>query len=178
MKRSTIAMMSVVVLFAGGCNRLDVIPDRLADRVDRDLKYSDIKENPKTYRGKLMLTGGKVLSAYRLKEGTRIEVLQIPLSEGLIPTGRKAESNGRFVVIDRSERVSDPIIFDDKTRITVVGEVVGATTVNIDEVQQQVPELALKHITVWDWDRSGRPYAYGYPYGYGLGVTSVIPIIW
>ncbi|MBX3333743.1 MAG: Slp family lipoprotein [Nitrospira sp.] len=169
-----ISIMSVGLLFVSGCNRKDVVPDRLEGKVDRDLRYSDIKRNPEAKKGKLMLAGGKVLSATRVKDGTRIEVLQIPLSEDLMPTGKETESQGRFVVIDRSDNVSDPAVFDDENkRITAVGEVLGTTTIQIDETQQQVPQLALKHVTVWDWDRvkSGyTPYAgYGYPYGWGYG---------
>ncbi|NGZ04712.1 MAG: hypothetical protein CV090_16850 [Nitrospira sp. WS238] len=178
-----IAMMSVGLLFINGCNRADVIPDRLEGKVDRDLRYSDIKNNPQAKKGKLMLAGGKVLSAERMKDGTRIEVLQIPLSEDLMPTGQETESKGRFVVIDRGDNISDPAIFaDEDKRITVVGEVLGTTTIQIDEMNQQVPQLALKHVTVWDWDRvkSGYiPYAgYGYPYGWGYRGYYGYPYYW
>lgn len=178
-----IATMSSVVLFAGGCHRTDVIPERLEGKVDRDLRYVDIKGNPQAHRGKLMLAGGRVLSAQRVEGGTKIEVLQIPLSDDLIPTGRETESKGRFVVIDRSGQVSDPAIFDDeKKRITVVGEVLGATTITIDEVREQVPQLALKHVTVWDWDRMKTGYypyyGYGYPYAWGYRGYYGYPFYW
>ncbi len=178
-----ISMLSVVLLFVSGCNRKDVIPERLEGKVDRDLRYSDIKHDPQAKKGKLMLAGGKVLAAERMKDGTRIEVLQIPLSEDLMPTGRVTESKGRFVVIDGGDQVSDPAIFDDeKKRITVVGEVVGSTTITIDEAQQQVPQLALKHVTVWNWDRvkgGYAPYAgYGYPYGWGYRGYYGHPYYW
>jgi len=176
-------VMSSVVLLAAGCNRTDVIPERLEGKVDRDLRYADIKNNPEAHKGKLMLAGGKVLSAKRMQDGTLIEVLQIPLSEDLIPTDRETESKGRFVVIDRGGQVADPAIFDDeKKRITVVGEVLGTTTIKLDEVQQQVPQLALKHITVWDWDRvkpGYRPYyGYGYPYAWGYRGYYGYPLYW
>ena len=118
-----------------------------------------------------MLAGGKVLSAKRTQQGTVIEVLQIPLSEELIPTASDTDSKGRFVVIDRKgDQVSDPAVFDDeKKRVAVVGEVLGSTTIKIGDVQQQVPELAVKHITIWDWDHmnSGPGPYYGYAYRYG-----------
>jgi outer membrane lipoprotein len=179
----TIIMMSVALLFVSGCNRADVIPDRLEGKVDRDLRYADIKHNPQAHKGKLMLAGGKVLSAKRVEAGTRIEVLQIPLSEELIPTGRDTETKGRFVVIDRDGQVSDPAIFDeDDKRITVVGEVLGTTTVTIDDVQEQVPQLALKHLTVWDWDRVNSGYGpysgYNYPYGWGYRSYYGHPYYW
>jgi outer membrane lipoprotein len=178
-----ISMLSVAFLFVNGCNRTDVVPDRLEGKVDRDLRYSDLKDDPQAKKGKLMLAGGKVLSAKRVEDGTRIEVLQIPLSGDLMPTGRESESKGRFVVIDGGDQVSDPAIFDDeKTRITVVGEVMGSTTITIDEAQQQVPQLALKHVTVWDWDRvkgGYAPYAgYGYPYGWGYRGYYGYPYYW
>jgi outer membrane lipoprotein len=175
--------VALLCLVASACQRQDVIPERLEGRVDRDLRYSDIKNNAEHYRGKLMLAGGQVLSAKRTEGGTRLEVLQIPLSEDLIPTGKDTESKGRFVVIDRGDQVSDPAVFnDDKKRVTVVGEVLGMTTTQIDEVQQQVPQLALKHITVWDWDRvkSGYYpyYGYAYPYAWGYGGYYGWPYYW
>jgi len=130
-----------------------------------------------------MLAGGKVLSAKRTQNGTLIEVLQIPLSGDLIPTGKDTESKGRFVILDRnSDQVPNPAVFNDENRrVTIVGEVLGMTMIRIDDVKQQVPELAIKHITIWDWDHVNRgygPYAgyaapsgwkgysghYGYPY--------------
>ena len=170
MKRASLWLSIVLLGFvSSACQSKDVIPERLEGRVDKDLRYSDIKNNPEAYRGKLMLAGGKVLSAKRTKNGTLIEVLQIPLSGDLMPTGKETESKGRFVAIDSAgDQVADPAVFNDENkRVTIVGEVLGMTTVQIDEVQQQVPQLAVKHITVWDWDRmsSGyRPYGgYGYP---------------
>ena len=184
MKRASLWLSIVLLGFvASACQSQDVIPDRLEGRVDKDLRYSDIKNNPETYRGKLMLAGGKVLSAKKTQNGTLIEVLQIPLSEDLMPTGQETESKGRFVVIDSAgDQVSDPAVLDDNKRVTVVGEVLGMTTIQIDEVRQQVPQLAVKHITVWDWDRmsSGyRPYGgYGYPHAWGYRGYYGHPFYW
>ena len=183
MNRLMIAVLSSVVLFAAGCNQKDVIPERLEGKVDRDLRYADIKHNPEAYKGKLMLAGGKVLSAKRTHEGTRLEILQIPLSEDLMPTGKETESKGRFVVIDRGGEVSDPEVFnDEKKRVTVVGEVLGTTSIKIDEIQQEVPQLAVKHVTVWDWDRVKAGYSpyvgYGYPYAWGYRGYYGYPYYW
>ena len=174
MKRASLSLsIALLCLLAIACQHTtDVIPDRLEGPVDRDLRYADIKDHPETYRGKLMLAGGKVLSAKRTQQGTVLEVLQIPLSEELIPAGSDTETKGRFVIIDRNnDKVPDPAVFDDeKKRVTIVGEVLGMTTIKIDDVYQQVPELAVKNITVWDWDRRnsgyGPYYSYAYRYGY------------
>ena len=174
MRRASLLLsIALLCLVANACQHTtDVIPDRLEGRVDRDLRYADIKDHPETYRGKLILAGGEVLSAKRTQQGTALEVLQIPLSEELIPAGSDIETKGRFVIIDRNnDKVPDPAAFDDeKKRVTVVGEVLGMTTIKIDDVQQQVPELAVKNITIWNWDHrnsgNGPSYRYAYRYGY------------
>ncbi|BFU90608.1 MAG: putative Outer membrane lipoprotein, Slp family [Nitrospira sp.] len=185
MKRASLALsVALLCLVTSACQRTaDVIPDNLKGRVDRDLRYADIKDHPESYRGKLMLAGGKVLSAKRTQQGIELNVLQIPLSAELIPAGPDSETKGRFVIIDRKDQVPDPAVFDDeKKRVTVVGEVLGSTTIKIDDVQQQVPELAVKHITIWDWDHMnagyGPYYGYGYPYAWGYRGYYGYPFYW
>lgn len=170
MKVLTIAGMAAWVLFTIGCNRTGIIPEQLEGKTDLNLQYADIKPNPEAYKGKLLLAGGKVMSAKQLAEGMELEVLQIPLSR-LIPDGSETEARERFVIIDSSRQVSDPAIIENGKRITIVGEVLGTTTVTIEKVQQSVPLLALKHVTVWEWDRTksedARHYSSGYPiWGY------------
>lgn len=166
----TIAGMTVLVLVTGGCMRTDIMPDQFEGKIDRNLRYADLELSPETYKGKLMLLGGRVLSGERLPEGTKLEVLQTSLSR-MIPDGPESDSKGRFVVIDRSEQITNPEIFTSEKRITLVAEVLGTTTVRIDAAQQPVPLLALKHVTVWDWDRpkagDAQYYGHGYPiWGY------------
>jgi outer membrane lipoprotein len=145
----------------------------------------EVKDNPDAHRGKLMLAGGKVLSAKRLEEGTRIEILQYPLSEDLIPETHDERSRGRFVAIDiGGKNVIDPAVLekkdDEDKLVTVVGEVLGATTITIDEAQVQVPYLKIKHITVWDRNRRGYWPYYGYypPYRWGYWGYYGYPYYW
>jgi len=169
MRRVLVAMLSLLALSATACHRQDVIPQGLEGKVDRHLRYVEVKSNPDAYRGKLMLAGGKVLSAQRLKEGTQVEVLQIPLSSDLVPEEQQEESKGRFVAIDHGQNVVDPAVLEDNKLVTIVGEVIGSTTIKIDEVEQRVPELEIKHVTVWDRDRLRPYYGYRAPYAWGYG---------
>ncbi|ALA59123.1 Slp family lipoprotein [Nitrospira moscoviensis] len=185
MNIAVLLMASLVLLSPAACSREQVIPEHLEGRVEKDLRYVQVKENPEAYRGKLMLAGGKVLKAKRLQEGTRIEILQYPLSEDLIPATEDEPSKGRFVAIDLGDKnVIDPVVLekedDEEKLVTVVGEVMGTTTVKIDQVQQPVPELAIKHITVWDRDNRGYWPYYGYypPYRWGYGGYYGYPYYW
>ena len=50
------------------------------------ITFLQVKATPDSYKGQTVTWGGEVLSARRLKEGTRIEILQLPLASSLRPT--------------------------------------------------------------------------------------------
>jgi outer membrane lipoprotein len=163
-------VLAPLLLFcASACAQRDVIPQRLEDRLDRDLRFAEVQRQPDAYRGKLMLVGGKVMSVKPVKDGTRIELLEMPLSPDLLPDVTRQGANSRFVVMDLDKKISDPAVLENNELITIVGEVLGSDIVTIDEHTQQVPKFAIRHVTVWERD-SLLPF-HGYtvptPSGYG-----------
>lgn len=93
-----------------------------------------------------MLVGGEVLNAKRLSEGTVLEVLQLPLSNGQ-PVGERSASRGRFLAIQKS--FLDPATLSQSPRVTIVGEVAGARTQPLDESVHVYPVLEIKDVKVW-----------------------------
>ncbi|MCA9422609.1 MAG: Slp family lipoprotein, partial [Nitrospira sp.] len=80
---------------AGGCASSPVeIPEILQNQIDPTLRFSDVIQHPEAYQGKMLMLGGEVLSAKRLAEGTRLEVLQIPLDEYQRPVLTRTDSQG------------------------------------------------------------------------------------
>ena len=180
MKRIVWLALSVAAL--AGCSRYNVIPDRLEPQVNREVAFEQIKQSPSAYQGQLVVLGGQVLSADRLEDKTRIQVLQWPLTDDLMPANERAKSSGRFVVVDPGKDMGkdslDPAVVKNGTPVTVVGEVVGQTRIKIGETEQEVPKVRIADLTVWDkerWERDymyyrpywGYPYWWGYPYRYG-----------
>jgi outer membrane lipoprotein len=102
-----------------GC-AASVLPASLQLQVDRTLAFAQLKDSPDSYRGRLVIAGGEVLSAKRLKEGTRV---------------------------------------------TIVGEVTGATTLPLDETDYAYPTLEIKHLKVWPMrdNQTSRPGSYSGP---------------
>lgn len=138
-----------------------VIPSEFNDRVDRTVTFDRLREAPLSYKERLIVLGGVVLSAKRLKEGTRIEVLQLPLDKDLEPVGHLTDSHGRFIALHKD--FIDPVTLPPLTRITVVGEVVGAITLPLDEVDYAYPVLDSKAMTIWPTKPPAfwfRPYPY------------------
>jgi outer membrane lipoprotein len=139
------AMLPVLLLF--GCASSNVVPPSLQQQVDRNLTYSQLKESPDSYRGHVVVLGGEVLSAKRLKNGTRIEILQLPLGESLDPGSDRTASEGRFLAVQRD--FLDPAVVPPGTRVTVTGEVTGGTVLPLDETEYTYPTLEIKHLKVW-----------------------------
>jgi outer membrane lipoprotein len=119
-----------------------------------------------------VLLGGEVLSAKRLRDGTELEILQLPVNEDDPPGERRSESQGRFLAVARDGL--DPASLPSGTRVTVIGEVTGDMVQRLDESEYRYPTLDLKHLHVWEpADYQRRRSAYprvGVFGGMGLGM--------
>jgi outer membrane lipoprotein len=109
--------------------------------------------------------GGEVLSAKRLKEGTRIEVLEISLDRSLQPETDRTLSRGRFIAIQKE--FLDPATIPPGTRLTIIGEITGAVADKLDETDYTFPTVEVKFLKVWQRSEaySHIPYYY-YPPSY------------
>ena len=159
---------SLVVL---GCSSSPVrIPEALQPQIDQNLTFTEVLTSPGSYRGRLMLLGGEILKAKRLKEGTQVELLQLPLNKDQEPTMDLTQSQGRMLVLHQAPL--DPATLTPGMLVTFVGEVSGALIEKIDEADYRYPTLTVKHWYVWppatvDGWRSGPSYGvYG---GMGVG---------
>ncbi len=158
MKVYAAIVMSMVL---AGCAGTPVVPPELKDKVDWTVSFLQVKASPQSYRGRVIVVGGMVLSAKPLKERTRIEVLQLPLDGEQEPMGPLTDSQGRFLVFHKE--FIDPATIPFGTRLTVVAEVVGSETLKLDEIEYVYPTLESKSLTVWPPKVPGmwyRPYPY------------------
>ncbi len=115
-----------------------------------------MRNEPTVHQGVMVLLGGEVLSANRLTEGTRLEILQLPLDGSDEPVLDRTTSQGRFLAFESA--FLDPATLPPNTRVTLVGEVTGATRANLDEMEYRYPTVIIKHLYVWpepEWDPPG-----------------------
>jgi len=170
---TTVPLLLVIVL--GGCATSNVVPPALQAQVDKSLTFAQLRESPDSYRGRLLVVGGEVLSAKRLKEGTRIEVLHIPLNGSMQPESDRTLSQGRFIAVQKD--FLDPATIPPDTRLTITGEVTGAVTAKLDETEYTYPVLEIKALKVWPRSEAQRymtpsyypPSYYWRPYYYPFG---------
>ena len=90
-------LLSILVLFVAlaGCASTQEAEDR------QSLTFLQVKAAPDSFKGQSVAFGGKVLTARRQKDSTRIEILQLPLDRSLHPGYDLTQSQGRFIAVQR-----------------------------------------------------------------------------
>jgi outer membrane lipoprotein len=130
------------------------------------LTFLEVKAAPDSFQGQQAVFGGKVLTARRQKDGTRIEILQLPLDRSTRPVYDLTQSQGRFIAIYRE--FLDPATIPPGTRVTVTGQVASSVTLPLDETDYTYPVLNINRVRVWDMSenmsRRMRPYMGSSPY--------------
>lgn len=159
--------LSIAVMLTACASSSDTIDQAQAG--PQTPPFTQIKTAPDSFKGQNLVLGGQVLTARRMKDGTRIEVLQLPLNEWQQPTVDLMQSQGRFVAIQRE--FLDPATLPHGTFITVTGEVMGSMTLPLDETNYSYPIVDIKSLHTWvptqdsnQW--RSRPYPYYSPFGH------------
>jgi outer membrane lipoprotein len=166
--KAWVVILSLIVV---GCSSSAAgIPETLEPQIDKNVTFTEVLASPESYKGHLILLGGEVLKAKRLKEGTQVELLQLPLNKYQEPTTDLTQSQGRVLVLH--QEFLDPATLTPGMLVTFVGEVSGAVIDKMDEVDYRFPTLTVKHWHVWSPatfdDRRGGPY-FGVFGGGGVG---------
>jgi len=95
-------VLGVYFVFMAGCSGVQVVPKDMEDQVNRDISFVKLLENPLPYKGQILVVGGQILSAKRLKNATQIEVLQLPLNRNMQPVESLQKSKGRFLALQEN----------------------------------------------------------------------------
>jgi outer membrane lipoprotein len=174
-KNRIFLVLLLSVLTVSGCNQHHVIPEHLEKQVNKNVSFIQIQNDPEAYRGKLVIIGGKILAVDRQKKFSRLEALQLPLSDDYLPLDQPTARKERFMAICAGSDPLDPEIVRPETVITLVGEVKGSTPITVEHEEKNIPVFDIKDLTIWDKHRHEGPMveARGWyysplyvPYGY------------
>ena len=152
--RYLFCIWSVASILLAGCSSQRIVPESMEPLVDRTVLFSDVQASPESYKGRVLVLGGEVLNAKRLRDSTQIELLQLPLGDGEEPSVDRQQSQGRFFALQ--QEFLDPATVVKGTRVTIVGEVSGAKTDRLDDVEYRYPIMIVKHLHVWPVQTYGR----------------------
>jgi outer membrane lipoprotein len=153
----TLLSTLVVLVMLAGCASTQEPEDRQA------LTFLQVKAAPDSFKGQTAVFGGRVLTARRQKDSTKIEILQLPLDQSGRPGYDLTQSQGRFIAQQRE--FLDPATLPPGTRIVVTGIVSGSMTLPLDETDYTYPVIDIKGVQVWagpeDVARRTNPYYMG-----------------
>jgi outer membrane lipoprotein len=165
----------VLLLSLSGCVNSHLVPSHLHSQVSRDISFADIKADPERFKGRIVVIGGHVLNAKRLKDQTEVEVLQLPLDRSDQPIANLMNSKGRFLAF--SKAVLDPAAVPPGSYVSMVAEVLGSQTAMLEDTTYSYPVFTVKSFKVWPksqqyarpfpfWDRWNYPFddPWTYPY--------------
>jgi outer membrane lipoprotein len=139
------SLISGLILLSG-CAMTDDRADGLPSGTPQ-ISYAEVKATPESYSGQSVTFSGKVLEARRLKEGTRIIILQLPLTSSLQPTMDLSRSEGRFVALQKD--FLDPATVPPGTFLTVTGALAGTVVMPLDETEYTYPLVHITNLRVW-----------------------------
>ena len=154
MKNTWWTLIGCLLLTASGCASTDDLSETGQSNTPQ-ITFLQVKAAPDSYKGQAVTFGGEVLGARRLKEGTRIEILQLPLTSSLHPTLDLSKSQGRFVAMQRE--FLDPATIPSGTFVTITGDVAGSVTMPLDETEYTYPIVEIKKLHVWINSDEGAP---------------------
>lgn len=165
--RSAAVGLLCALLVLPGCITSELVTKEMESQVARDIPFEALKAEPDKFKGRVVVLGGKVLAAKRLKEGTQIEVLQLPLDGADAPIMNLPQSKGRFLAYQ--EAFLDPATIPEGTAVSMIVEVTGARTLPLDEVDYTYPTLKIRTLKIWPehrympWPGPYYPYWYSSP---------------
>ncbi|TLY43398.1 MAG: hypothetical protein E6K59_07165 [Nitrospirae bacterium] len=169
--------LAAVLLLVTGCVSSQLVPTDMEPQIARDLSFEALKAESEKFRGRVVVLGGKVLSAKRLKEATQIEVLQLPLDKADAPIMTLPQSKGRFLAYQ--EGFLDPATLPAGTAVSMIAEIMGAKTLPLDEAEYTYPTVKIRTLKIWPQERYASPWPYPYyPYFYRYPYRPFSPYWW
>lgn len=142
-----------------------------------DISYQQLSRQVEQFQHQTVRWGGVIVEVENAEDLARLTVVHFPLTRYGKPITSE-NSDGRFVVL--SEGFLDPIIYAKGKLITVIGQVEGSETQQIDKRTLTLPVIRLQENHLWpeSYAESSRAYnpkhdapflGYGY---YGTGSYS------
>jgi outer membrane lipoprotein len=151
-------------LALAGMGCAHVISDSLRQQAAPMVSFAEIRANPEALKGRTVILGGEILHTSNLREGTRIEILQRPLSSSGTPV-LTDQTGGRFMAF--CEEYLDPAVYAPRRRITVAGQVLGSYMGKVGEVDYLYPLISCAETHLFPSARAEVSRYTAYPWWYG-----------
>ncbi|MBE0426124.1 MAG: Slp family lipoprotein [Nitrospirae bacterium] len=171
MKKFLFVIIPVFFLFILSC--APVLRKEVMDVAIRDVSFSDIKQNPAFYRGKIFVLGGIIVNTRATPEDSLIEALYVPVDSRGYLKGVGTLHNRFLAIFPMESGLLDPMVFRPQREITLAGEFIGTREGKIDEMDYVYPLFRIKELYLWEEKKEYyivpyyyEPYPYWWDYPY------------
>ncbi len=166
-------LMLTTTLLASGC--ATTIPKEVMERVNRNITFEALKENPTAYEGQTVLLAGVIVKTTNTPTGATLEIYQTQMDWEDRPAHTDV-SKGRFLA--QYGEFLDPEIFSKQRQVTVAGKVLGVKRMKLGEMEYPYPVIGAEAIHLWKkiktppydpypWYPMGAPWGpWGGPWGF------------
>lgn len=137
------------------------------------LNLTQVKANPQTTRGVMVIWGGRIINTINTTNGGEIYVLELPLGHKERPNADYTASTGRFIAL--SPEFLDPAVYARGRLVTIAGRTQGVRNQRLQTIMYRYPLLKVQQIHLWTgrqsdiplwWDGGTSWYYPGGPNGY------------
>ena len=158
----------LVIIISIGClsGCAHVISEDVLEESNRDISFDELRKNPDTYSGQMVLLGGVIVESLNKKEGTLLEIYQTEIESEGMPINLDV-SDGRFLAL--YEGFLDSEIYRAGRKVTIAGRVKGKRVKKLGQVDYHYPYLIIKEMHLWEEEKWYRyePHPYpSYPWGF------------
>ncbi len=145
------------------------IPKAVLEKVNRNITFEALKENPMAYEGQMVLLAGVIVKTTNTPTGATLEIYQTEMDWEERPTNTDV-SGGRFLL--EYGDFLDPEIYSKQRLVTIAGKVLGVKFMKLGEMEYPYPLILAEAIHLWKKIKSlpydPNPwYPMGAPWGWG-----------
>ena len=141
-----------------------VISSEVRAGLDSSLPYTQIAASPEAYIGRRIMLGGTIVEVHNLRDGTRLEILQYPITRRGRPQ-TDAAPGGRFLVF--TPEYLEREVYRPGRAVTVAGRIAAVQSLPLGETMYTYPQLEPQELHLWEVG-SGFPQLH---FGFGFGFS-------
>jgi len=159
-----IFIITAVLMVFSACT--PVLNREVMDHGTRDVSFTQLRDAPDVFQGKLFILGGLIVETRLVEKGSQIEALSVPV-DSLGYLQEIGRTQGRFLALyPKSKGLLDPLVYKKGREITLAGEFVEARKGKIDEMEYVYPTFEISEIYLWEERKDYSSYPYYDPFYY------------
>lgn len=155
-KLAALALSVLIPALFSGCASYPIAKNLRQEA--QPLSLIQVKANPQSTRGAVVIWGGRILNTVNSTNGGEIYVLALPLNARGKPCPDDTDSPGRFIA--QSPEFLDPATYRPGRCVTVAGSVAGNRTERLQDMMYDYPLLKVEQIHLWAQPTSNDYNAY------------------